>query len=163
MPSSDVAQSQVVRLDLNSIQGDVLPVTSFALDDIAIIVKENQNLATASRWVPSTRTRNIIVPGDALMIYDGNDPEYASGSVDSGATTIYEFTNKSVTLPGGTSQSLRSVYGLGVPLIAHNKILLSDLKARGFVDASNRIVFKVFHVAHGWGNVTLRFDLKPCQ
>ncbi|MBM3381591.1 MAG: hypothetical protein FJY29_04025 [Betaproteobacteria bacterium] len=163
MPSSDVAQSQVIRLDLNNIKGDVLPVSSFGLDDIAIIVKENQDLSLASKWNATTRTRNIRVPSDALMIFDGNNPEYASGSVDSGATTIYEFTNKRVTIAGGTSQSLRSVYELGAPLIAHNKIQLSELKARGFVDASNRIVFKVFHVAHGWGNVTLRFDLKPCQ
>jgi hypothetical protein len=163
MPSSDVAQSQVVRLDLNTIQGDLLPVAEFSLDDIAIIVKENQDLAMASSWDPVSRRRTIKVPADALMIYDGNNPEYASGSVDSGATTIYEFTDRRVTLAGGTSQSLRSVYGLGVPLIAHNKVSLGELKARGFIDASNRVVFKVFHVAHGWGNVTLRFDLKACR
>jgi hypothetical protein len=162
MPTSDVDESAVVRLELNKIKGDLLPVKSFDLDDIAILVKESDVLTSTSSWSPQSRERSIRIPQHAVMIYDGNNPNYASGSVDSGATTHYKFGSKVVTLAGGESHSLKDVYGMGVPLVAHNKVTISDLKARGFVDGSNRLVFKVFHVSHGWGNVNLRFELSPC-
>lgn len=162
MPTSDVAQSAVVRLDLSKIKGSVLPVSSFSLDDIAIIVRETDSLAAASTFEAASRHRKIYVPAHALMIYDGNNPQYASGSVDSQAATTYNILNKAVFLPGGQSRSLREVYDSGIPLIAHNNISISDLKSRGFVDVAGRVVFKIFHVAHGWGNVTLKFEIKKC-
>jgi hypothetical protein len=83
----------------------------------------HQDLAMTSTWNATSRSRTIKVPSDALMIFEGNNTEYASRSIDSGAATIYEFSSKRVTLPGRTSQSLRTLYGLG------NVALRFDLKA----------------------------------
>jgi hypothetical protein len=162
-PISDAAASEVVRITLDDIAGNVLPVTTFGLDDIAIIVKESVSVENLVDWDELTKTRDIYIPEHALLVFNGNDPNYASGSVDSGATTNYHFYDHTVVLPGGQSHSLRNVYEMGVPLIAHNQVGLAELRDRGFVNDLGEVVFKVIHVSHGHGFVQLQFTLNPCQ
>ena len=97
------------------------------------------------------------------MIYNAADPNFASGAVDSTASTTYTFPGKpAVTVPAG-KYTLRYVYGLGAPLIAHNNIKLQDLKDKGFVDATGKVAFKLMHVAHGIGSVGMTIIVKPCK
>jgi hypothetical protein len=163
VPTSDVASSGVIQLSLADIEGNVLPVSAFALDDIAIIVKESDSIANVLQASADAKTRTIRIPAHAMMIYDGNNANFADGAVDSGSTTTYEFESSSVVLAGGNSLSLKHVYEMGVPLIVHNMVSISELRNRGFVNDSNQVVFKVFLVAHGWGWVTLRFTVSPCK
>lgn len=158
LPQAEVMESNVARFDMSSMEGSVLPVSKFGLDDIAFLVKETDTIAAIASG------RNITIPPYALLLYDGNNSNYAAGSVDSKLDTTYNFTGKpSVRIPGGSDMSLQAVYNLGVPLIAHNKIKLDDLKAKGFVDSAGKIAFKLMHVAHGSGNVDLQLTLNPCQ
>ena len=174
---SDVASSSVVKISVPDIVGDVLPISSFGQDDIAIIVKESVSISSvlAQAGAAGNWDRSITIPSDAVMIYDGKNASYAEGVVDYCGKTTYKFANKSpvdiVTTCNGTGEftkvvngsTLKAVYGLGVPLVAHNNIKISDLKSKGFVDSKGDIVFKVLHIAHGHGYVNLSFNLSKCQ
>ena len=155
LPQSDVAMSEVKKFDFAQLEGNILPVSQFGLDDVVFIVKESDNFPAIGR--------NINLPAHAIMIYNAADPNFASGAVDSTAPTTYTFPGKpAVNVPPG-KYTLRYVYGLGAPLIAHNQIKLQDLKDKGFVDAAGKVAFKLMHVAHGIGSVGMTIIVKPCK
>jgi hypothetical protein len=37
------------------------------------------------------------------------------------------------------------------------------MRAKGFVDASGNVAFKVVHVAHGYGHLNMVYTVQPCQ
>ena len=163
-PTSDVAESTVATFNLSSISGNYLPIKRFALDDIAFIVKPTTTIAQVLSCVGScVGSRTINLPPEAILVYDVGDPNYADGSVDSGATTIYNFQGKAVSLPGGSKSALKDVYGLSNQLIPDDKVGIQDLKNKGFIDASGNVAFKMMHVAHGTGYLVMKFEVKPCS
>jgi hypothetical protein len=158
MPQSDVAWSAVQRFNVSEIAGDTLPVTSFGLDDVAFIVKEADQF--------SANGRNIEIPEHALIIKDGNNAAGASGQIDAKGSTVYRYKGQQVTI-GTSSQTLASalnkISGMGIQPINHNQIKISDMRAKGFVDASGNVAFKVVHVAHGYGHLNMVYTVQPCQ
>lgn len=158
MPQSDVAWSPVQKFNVSEIAGDILPVTSFGLDDVAFIVKEADQFPANGR--------NIEIPEHALIIKDGNNAEGASGRIDAKGSTVYRYKGQQVTI-GTNSQSLASalnqISGMGIQPINHNQIKISDMRAKGFVDASGNVAFKVVHVAHGFGHLNMVYTVQPCQ
>jgi hypothetical protein len=161
-PTTDVGQSAVLRIDRNDIGGDLLPIQDFVLDDIAMLVKENVQPAQILQCGDCRRGRAINVPAHAIMVYDHKNPNYANGSLDSRADTTYNFNGRSVSLPARQGRTLRDVASLGIPLIPANAIKIEDMKRKGFVNAQGQIAFKVIHVSHRWGTVTMTFRLTPC-
>lgn len=158
---SHIVETIVVKLPLADLEGSTLPIASFSLDDVAIIVKSSVTIASVLQSDATSRT--ITVPSDAFMIYDGNRPnDFAYGRLDSYGATYYKFGDKTVDMPAGKSLSLKQVYdGLGAPLVAHNKIEIADLIAKGFKVGDN-LEFKIFHVAHARGHVNIFFDIPVC-
>lgn len=158
MPQRDVDWSPVQRFNVSEVSGNTLPVTTFGLDDVAFIVKETDKFAPNGR--------DITIPDHAMIIKDGNNAAGASGQIDAKANTIYRYKGKAVTI-GTNSQSLASalnkIAGMGIQPINHNQIKISDMRARGFVDASGNVAFRVVHVAHGIGFITMTYTLQPCQ
>ncbi|NDE15123.1 hypothetical protein EBZ80_09360 [bacterium] len=162
-PTADVAVSAVARIDRNEIGGDLLPIADFVLDDIAMLVKEDVQTAQVLQCGDCSRDRAIHVPAHAILVYDYKNPNYAEGSLDSKASTTYYFEGRSVNLPGNQRKTLRDVASLGIPLIAANAIRIEDMKRKGFINAQGQIAFKVIHVSHRWGTVSMTFRLQPCQ
>jgi hypothetical protein len=158
MPQSDVAWSEVQKFNVSEIAGDILPVTAFGLDDVAFIVKETDQFAANGR--------NIEIPEHALIIKDGNNAAGASGRIDAKGNTVYRFKGQQVTI-GTNSQSLASalnqISAMGIQPINHNQIKISEMRAKGFVDASGNVAFKVVHVAHGYGHLNMVYTVQPCQ
>ena len=158
MPQSDVAWSAVQRFNVSEIVGDILPVTSFGLDDVAFIVKETDQFAANGR--------DISIPEHALIIKDGNNAEGASGRIDAKGNTVYRYKGQAVNI-GTNSQSLASalnqISNMGIQPINHNQIKISEMRAKGFVDANGNVAFKVVHVAHGFGFIRMDYTLQPCQ
>jgi hypothetical protein len=158
MPQSDVSWSPVQRFHVSEVSGNILPVTNFGLDDVAFIVKETDKFAP--------NERDITIPDHAMIIKDGSNAAGASGQIDSKANTIYRYKGKAVTIETN-SQSLASalnkIVGMGIQPINHNQIKISDMRARGFVDASGNVAFRVVHVAHGIGFINMTYTLQPCQ
>lgn len=158
MPQMDVAESAVQKFNVSLIAGDILPVGRFGLDDVAFIVKESD--------VFQARGRDIRIPDHALIIKDGNNVNGASGSVDAKGPTVYRYKAGQVTI-GTNQQSLASalnrIAGMGITPINHNQIKISDMRAKGFVDANGDVTFKVIHVAHGFGFLKMDYTLQPCK
>ena len=158
MPQSDVAWSAVQKFNVSEIAGDILPVTSFGLDDVAFIVKEADQFPANGR--------NIEIPEHALIIKDGNNAAGASGKIDAKGSTVYRYKGQQVTI-GTNSQNLASalnqISAMGIQPINHNQIKISDMRAKGFVDASGNVAFKVVHVAHGFGHLNMVYTVQPCQ
>ena len=161
-PVKDVMESKTVKLELDAIEGNVLPVTSFELDDVAFLVKPNVSPASVLTSANGS-SRTISIPKGAVLLYNGKDPDFASGSVDSKGDTTYKFDGKKVFLPGGENVKLKAVYQLGMPLIAHNAVKISKLKALGFENDKKELEFKIFHVSHGHGEVNMKFEIRPCK
>lgn len=158
MPKSDVEISALQRFNTADIAGDILPVTAFALDDVAFIVKESDNFAKIGR--------TITIPAHALIIKDGSLANGAAGKIDSAGNTIYRYNDKSVTITSqkqNLADALNKIGGMGITPINHNQIKISDLRARGFIDANGNVTFKVVHIAHGHGFISMKYTLKPCQ
>lgn len=158
MPKSDVETSVLQRFNTADIAGDILPVTAFALDDVAFIVKESDNFPKNGR--------TITIPPHALIIKDGRLANGASGKIDSAGNTIYRYKDKSVTITSqkqNLADALNKIASMGITPINHNQIRISDLRARGFVDAGGNVTFKVVHVAHGHGFISMKYTLNPCQ
>ena len=144
--------------------GSILPISSFVLDDFAFIVKPDFNVA--SSYVIEGSTRTITIPSDALIIYDGNNPNYASGSVDDALTTNYVFNGQTYSLPGGgnvpLSTAILGVLNLGVLGQPHNTISLREFYDRGYVN-NGVISFKIMHDSHGAGAVNLTIYVPACS
>ena len=162
VPATDVEATQVVKVDIGNVRGNIFPIGSFSLDDVAFIMRDDENIDSVLEYT-SHGERLIKIPDHAIMIYDANNPNFSAGAVDSAETTIYQFTDKVVNLPGRRSMSLKQVYELGVPLLGHNQISMSELKKRGLVDAQGNLSFKVFHVAHGYGYLSFTLQLPRCK
>lgn len=162
VPATDVEATQVVKVDIGNVRGNVFPIGTFSLDDVAFIMRDDENIDSVLEYT-SHGERLIKIPYHAIMIYDANNPNFSAGAVDSHETTIYQFTDKIVNLPGRRSMSLKQVYELGVPLLGHNQISMSELKKRGLVDAQGNLSFKVFHVAHGYGYLSFTLQLPRCK
>ncbi len=160
---NDIRESQPIALDMSLVTGNVLPVKSFDLDDVAMIVKPEVQLRDIYFYNTETKAREFTIPDDALMIYNANNAAYAYGRIDSKVTTIYKFSDRpDVSIPGGTSQTLGDVYGLGAPLIGHNAISISKLDTFGYIK-NGVLKFKIVHIIHGTGFVTMKFGIDSCS
>jgi len=158
LPQADILESQVIRFDSNAVVGNLLPVTSFGLDDVAFIVKETDQF--------TKNGRNINIPKHALLIKDGNNVNGAVGYIDSSVNTTYNFDGKSRTI--GTAKqvlatALNTIAGMGITPLAHNQIKIADMRERGFIDAQGQVAFKLIHIAHGIGYINLELVVQPCK
>lgn len=154
----DVSTSPVQRFNVSEISGDILPVSSFGLDDVAFIVKETD--------VFPSRGRVIDIPAHALVIKDGNHPNGASGYLDAKGVTYYRYKGQTVTIDTNKQylhEALNRIAAMGIQPINHNQIKISDMKAKGFVDANGNVAFKVIHVTHGLGYLSMVYTLQPCD
>ncbi|MEY4630918.1 MAG: hypothetical protein RIQ81_1038 [Pseudomonadota bacterium] len=163
--TADLTQSSVATFNIDEIAGNLLPVSNFKLDDMAIIVPANVTLNSvlSCGGGDCTRSRIITVPSVSMLVYNAADPKFASGSLDSHASTTYIFGPKKVVLPGNQNRKRSEVAALGIPGIAHNKITLKELKNRGFTDDQGNVAFKVLLVPHGSGFVEFMIKLAPCK
>lgn len=156
-------ETSVASFDVSDYQAGLLPISSFALDDFAFIVKSDFNVTSAYSLVGSTRT--ITLPPESLIVVDGNNPNYADGAVDHGLTTNYVFGGNTYSIPGGISIPLSTaiigVNALGVPFQPHNNISIAQLQSLGFV-SGGVVSFKIMHVVHGGGDVTLEISVPQC-
>ena len=167
----DVAESGVIKIPLNATNGDFLPVTpnSFQLDDVGFLVKPASSAKVD--WDSAATTRTITIPSEAVFLTGGTDPTWAQGCLNSQANTVYVFQNPAQQVSiagmahgGECSPPTKLAELLRVHLVAYDNISIQSLKSLGFLDASGEnIQFKIIHVAHGWGNLNLRFTLEPCQ
>lgn len=159
MPKIDIEESPVMRFNVAAIVGDVLPVSDFALDDVAFIVKETDQF-------PVKTTRTISIPDHALMIKDGNNPRGANGMIDSSRDTVYMFKGQSRTITRNKQDlatALNNISGMGISPINHNQIKISEMRDKGFVDGNGDVAFKVIHVSHGHGYIRMKYTLQPCK
>ena len=145
-------------------QGDVLPISNFVLDDFAFVVKSSFNVSSCYSLVGSTRTINL--PSDCFILYDGNNPNYADGSLDHGLTTNYVFNGQTYSISAfppslPLSVAIQGVLDMGVLAQPHNNIRLSEFASRGYI-SGGIIYFKLMHIAHGGGNVNLTIDVPQC-
>jgi hypothetical protein len=156
-------ETESASFTVGNYQGNVLPISSFVLDDFAFVVKSDFNVANCYSLVGATRT--ISLPSDCFILYDGNNPNYANGSVDDTLTTNYVFNGQTYSIPGGQSiplsTAIQDVLNLGVLAQPHNNIRLSEFASRGYI-SGGIISFKLMHIAHGGGNVTLTIDIPQC-
>lgn len=156
-------ETEVASFDVSSFSGDILPVGSFTLDDFAFVVKPDFIVASSYSLIGSTRT--IVLPPEALVLVDGNNPNYASGSINHTLTTNYVFNNQTVSFSSASrplSTAIQDLLNIGVPFQAHNSISLSQLQTLGF-RTGNTIAFKIMHVVHGAGFVSLNFSIPQCD
>lgn len=158
MPKSDVEQSPVQKFNASSIAGDLLPVTDFALDDVAFIVKESDQFQREGR--------TITIPDHALIIKDGLNPAGASGRIDSAQNTVYIYKGQRRTITSqkqNLADALNNIASMGISPIPHNQIKISQMREKGFIDANGDVAFKVVHVAHGHGFLRMKYTLQPCK
>lgn len=160
---ADIKATPIASIPLTAIEGNRLPIESFSIDDIAVIVRSDMDLSKMYRFDAEKSARVFTIPDDALMLYNADDPRFASGSLDSHMRTIYHFgESASVDLPAGVSKSLAQVYTLGVPLIAHNEVDIAMLSEKGMIIDGN-ISFKIVNITHGAGHVSASFYVTPCS
>jgi uncharacterized protein (TIGR02217 family) len=161
--SDEPRETITATFDLSMFQGDVLPVSAFALDDFSFIVQSDFDINSAYSLDGSTRIINL--PSHALVVVDGNNPNLADGSIDDPLTTNYVFGGQTYSIPGGEtmplSEAIQGVIDMGVLSQPHNAISLSQMAARGFI-SDNIISFKIMHVNHGSGLVRLTIDVPQC-
>jgi hypothetical protein len=157
-------ETAIASFNISDYYGSLLPISSFALDDFAFIVKPDFDITSAYTLQDNTRTINL--PPETLIVVDGNNPNYAAGAVDDTLTTNYVFNGLTHSIPGGQSiplsSAIQGVINLGVPAQPHNNISLAQLYSLGFV-TDNTVAFKIMHVAHGSGNVTLNISVPQCE
>jgi len=157
-PVSDVEESRVIRFNVSNIVGDLLPVSAFGLDDVAFIVKETD------QFVKNGRT--ITIPDHALVIKDGNNVNGASGHIDSARNTTYIYKSQQRVISSqrqDLATALNNIASMGISPINHNQIKISEMREKGFIDASGDVAFKVIHVAHGHGYLSMTYTLQPCK
>lgn len=161
--NAEPRETAVATFDTSKYQGFILPVSEFQLDDFAFIVKADFDIKTS--YSLNGNTRSITLPPETMVIVDGKNPNYASGAVDDMKNTNYVFNGKSYSIPGGISiplsEAIKGVINLGVPHQPHDSISLDLLTKRGFL-VNNKVSFKIMHVAHGAGDVTLSFAIPQC-
>lgn len=160
-PVVDILESTLVRIPLESISGDVLPITGFNLDDIAILVKEP--VSAASMMSVTSNSRTFTIPAGSIFLYDAtNANDFAEGQIDSKGATSYSYEGNKAVIPAGQVKKLKDLYtDLKMPLVPHNGIKISELESKGFV-VGGELRFKFVHVAHGYGKLDLQIDVPKC-
>jgi len=163
-------QTITATFNLSDYRGDLLPVVnnSFVLDDLAFFVKPGFDVTTAYA-VDGSGNRTIYLPDESLVVVDGNlvPPQYGNGHVTDSRDNTYIYKMQSFTIPASTgelvplSDAINGLIGIGVSVQPHNQISLSQLKSLGFV-TNNEVSFKIMHVAHGLGEITLQIDVPQC-
>ena len=158
-------ESHIIEMDLRLFDGDVLPVNSFNLDDIAFMVYADYDVD--ANYSFSNNTRNITVPPEALLLVDGNNPNLADGRVDHRSSdTRYIYKDQSHFMSRKrlltTSDELMKLNGIGIPFQKHNEISISKLSELGFI-TNDILRFKIIHVAHGWGYINMNMSIPVCK
>lgn len=158
-------ESAVAEFDLDDFIGLLLPIDSYFLDDLAFFVKPDFDLAANFVLDTAQNQRTLTLPDEALIVVQSGNPDFAQGAVDDAMDTTYSFKGGSYTIPGGQSlplsQTIQGIINLGVPAQGHQDISLAQLQSLGFVE-NNVIKFKLIHVIHGAGGVTLGIDVPQC-
>jgi uncharacterized protein (TIGR02217 family) len=163
-------QTATATFNLSDYSGNLLPVVNntFALDDLAFFVKPGFDVTTAYS-VDGGNNRTIYLPDESLVVVDGNlvPPQYGNGHVTEARNNTYIYKGQSFTIPASTGElfplsvAINGLVGIGVPVQPHNQISLAQLESLGFA-VGNEISFKIMHVAHGLGNITLQIDVPQC-
>lgn len=161
-------QTETISFSVAEINGDILPITNFVLDDFAFIVPVDHDIMTGYSLTGTNRA--ITIPNDALIIYEGGNPNFADGALTLNLTTTFTYGSQTYTInrnndnPTDTiplSQGIIGVIAMGVTAQPHNAISLSFLSDNGYI-SDGVISFKIMHVAFGAGNVELGINVPAC-
>ena len=156
-------ETAIATFTVGSYRGNVLPISYFQMDDLTFVVPSDFNVSGCYTTIGSTRIINL--PSNAFVVYDGDNPNKADGQLSESTITTYNFGSSSYSVPAGNTSTGTGINGLlniGVLAQPHNNIRLSELASRGYI-LNGIISFKLMHVAHGGGNVTLTIDVPQCQ
>lgn len=162
-PTNEPRETIVASFDVSSFSGDILPVSSFTLDDFAFIVKPDFDVA--SSYSITGNVREIVLPPEAMILVDGNNVNYANGAVDDTLTTNYVFNGQTASFSPTSrplSTAIQDLINIGVPFQAHNNISLGNLQTLGF-RTGDVIAFKIMHVVHGSGFFSMNFSIPQCS
>lgn len=160
-------ETSVASFDLSDYNGETLPVSNFVLDDVVFVVPSNFNVSGCYSLVNNVRILNL--PSNALILYDGDNPNYADGGLNHPLQTNYVFNGQTYIVPAAPdgvpvtplSTAILGFFAMGILGQPHNGIGLSALAARGYIN--NSIVsFKLMHICHGGGEVTLIINVPQC-
>lgn len=160
-------KTTIASFDISDYQGSILPISNFVLDDFAFIVKSDFNVASAYSLVGSTRV--ITLPPETLIVVEGGNPNFANGGLNHTLQTNYIYNGQTYIVPaapGGVpvtplSEAIQGLIAIGCPYQPHDSISINQLASLGFVN--NGIVsFKIMHVNHGGGNITLEINVPQC-
>lgn len=161
--STDFRLTDAIEFPLEMFKGDILPVTEFALDDLAFIVGSD---FVGSDFEVNAKGRVFPLPDNSLIIVDGNNPQFAVGKIDHKTTTTFRYRNKELIIPPlphlFTSDVVKKFGALGMSYQPHNAISLKRLEELGYVK-DNSVKFKILHITHGLGNLTLKMSIPTCS
>ena len=155
-------QTATASIAVSDIVGNIIPVSSFFLDDIAFIVKADYNILSGYSF---DGTRTITIPPDSfLFYYDESDPLYGLISAGGDFNTDYVFNSQTYTFVPDpnvevefTLPIVQGILSLGVDLMPSNAISLSALQSKGYV-TNGVLNFKIMLIGHGGSEVTLTID-----
>jgi hypothetical protein len=161
-------QTETISFSISEINGDILPITNFVLDDFAFIVPSDHDIMTGYSLVGTNRA--ITIPSEALIVYEGGNPNYADGALTLNLTTTFTYESQTYTInrndidPDSTiplSEGIVGVIAMGVTAQPHNAISLNFLSDNGYI-SDGIISFKIMHIAFGGGNIELGINVPAC-
>lgn len=148
-------------LPLNSLQGNMLPITGFYLDDCAFIVPPYDT----DDWTYATdvSNHNITLPANKCFMITNGTAALMSGSIDGGGAT-YQYDGSTYTHGNASASSVATALSnLGVPVIAYNDISLHYLLRFGFQsDDGESLAFRILHDGQGCGGVYMDVSIQVC-
>lgn len=158
--------SESFIIDPIQIEGDLLPITEFALDDFAFIIGANQTLEQS---FPSSQTIQFEIPNEAIALSDlsanGQTGCIAPSPIHVFWTKVFVIGSKNVVAPfnSPTELVINSLIPQGMPVKRYNEIKLSDLKTSGYIDEDGFIRIKFAFIPSGYGATNIVIKVKDCH
>ena len=162
-------QSGVFTLDVSTTENKLLPITTFAIDDLVVLIGANDTV-TYTGGNASGDPITFVFPEHAIVL---SDPAQPGGQIGDLADqnvpglvpkTLVFGTTATVQIPGSASAPLRigDLVSQGLPLKAYNELTLGDLKTAGDIDAANQLSFKLVYIPSGGGQISFQLQATPC-
>jgi len=168
--STNISGPFTLDEDALSLNGNMLPIKAFYLDDCAFLVppRNDSDIAYADGGWSYTRdvsNHNIKLPSwRCLMITSaplgGN---LMSGAIDGGGAT---YQHAGVTYSHGNAAAnavANGLAGIGVPVLAYYQISRYYLRRLGFTsEDGKKIQFRILHDGQGCGGIFMDVDIQVC-
>jgi hypothetical protein len=151
--------SGTFEVDLKSTEGLYLPVTSYSVDDVLVLIGGNESIIQTG-GLSKGETVTFKLPDGAMGLSDPNQFTGQNGKMapakDVFNTKIYSYRGRTITvslhgLPGGKDLHINELKPDGMPVVPYNKISLHELKNSKYIDEQGTLRIRLGLIPHGHG------------